>query len=151
MSLTFKIPKISEFRGQGRVPSQVQDSTVANVTAVTQAFQETGNAVTDLQEITAVGTIAPGVLVLATLPATGTYVLLTHGLGRVASGFLLVGKNGACDVFQDPLDPGAPMTNSQNQAVRVGSGPTQANRNPTQNIRLQSNAAGPVTIALWIF
>jgi len=152
MATLAKIPPLlSVFRDQPRVPSQVQDSTLQNAQAVNAAFKQTNTALAPVQAATAAGTIASGVLVLAIMSGTGTYNLVTHNLGRVASGFLVVGKSETCDVFQDPADPGCPGTNGTTSASRVGPGPTLNNRTPTNTIRLQCTAGSPTEVALWIF
>lgn len=135
-------PQPTVLRAQPRVASQVQDSTLANYTATQNVLAGNGSAIAALQQTTAPGTVSAGILVTATLPATGAYVLVTHNLGYVASGFVVVSKGASLDVFRDPKDPGA---------VGVSSQPTQANQTPTKTIRLQSTAMAIATVRLWIF
>jgi hypothetical protein len=143
-------PVLSVFRAQARVPSQVQDSTQANANAVNNAFKQTNTAIAATQAATAAGTIAAGVLVLVTLPPSA-YILITHNLGQVASGFVVVSKVATFDVFQDPADPGCPVTSSAKLPLRLSNQPTQNNPTPTKTIRLQSTAGISQTVSLWIF
>lgn len=143
-------PAITSYRNQPRVASRMQDATISNSVAVNQALSQASSSIVAVQDAVGPGTIASGVLVLAVMPATGTYTLVPHNLGRVASGFLVVGKSITVDVFQDFQDPGCPAT-SGSSASRRSSQPTKNNPTPTKTIRLQSTAGSPTEVALWVF
>lgn len=143
-------PQPVVFRGQPRVASQVQDSTLATYKATQNVLSSNASSIAALQNTTAQGTIANGVLVLATIP-NGTYQLVQHNLGRVASGFIVVSTLSA-PISQYSSDPGAPVLLSTGLPGRNSTQPTQQNPTPTKTIRLYNTAgSGTATFAVWVF
>lgn len=137
------IKKQPLFRGVNRIASQMQDSTSSSLIDASNQLDSQASSISSLQAQTAAGMIANGVLVSQVMPVTGTYQLVTHNLGRVASGFAVVDKPGALDVWRDGADPGA-VYNTSTQ-------PTKNNPTPTKTIRLQSSLGSTVIVKLWIF
>ena len=135
-------PQPVVYRGQPRVASQVQDSTLATYKATQNVLSSNASSIAALQSTTAQGTIGNGVAVTVSNSAASATATVTHNLGYIARGYVVIHQTaifGTCRLAADPV-PSNPQ-------------PTQANKTPTSTMQISRGADGQGTQSyiVWVF